>query len=301
MKMTKKEFAGKLAKDVQEILREEGIAVKTDVNTVKKLNDSYEAITVTPEGSNIGVNIDIDQLYKALDNGKTYDQVMVQAVEAAKIGISQRPNLDISSLSDYSQMKKKLTMEIVSAEASKEMLRNIPHQSIEDMAVVYRFILSSDDGGRASTLITNQLIENMGVTPEQLHADAMEFAPKNRPVTIKGISEVIAEEVGIDPDEILAGEERLYVATNKDKLHGASALVYPGFLKEAAKKLRGSYYILPSSIHEILLVPDNGEAQLDDLKQMVVEVNATQVAPADKLTDNVYYYNAATEQLSTAK
>lgn len=93
-------------------------------------------------------------------------------------------------------------MEVVSAEANKEMLETVPHQNIEDMAVVYRFVLSSDDG-RASILVTNQLLENMGVTPEQLHADAMENAPQIQPVEIKGMSEVLAEMMGVEQAEMM--------------------------------------------------------------------------------------------------
>lgn len=93
-------------------------------------------------------------------------------------------------------------MEVVSAEANKEMLETVPHQNIEDMAVVYRFVLSSDDG-RASILVTNQLLENMGVTPEQLHADAMENAPQIKPVGIKGMSEVLAEMMGVEQAEMM--------------------------------------------------------------------------------------------------
>ena len=99
-------------------------------------------------------------------------------------------------------MKEKLAMEVVSAEANKEMLETVPHQNIEDMAVVYRFVLSSDDG-RASILVTNQLLENMGVTPEQLHADAMENAPQINPVGIKGMSEVLAEMMGVEQAEMM--------------------------------------------------------------------------------------------------
>lgn len=93
-------------------------------------------------------------------------------------------------------------MEVVSAEANKEMLETVPHQNIEDMAVVYRFVLSSDDG-RASILVTNQLLENMGVTPEQPHVDAMENAPQIQPVEIKGMSEVLAEMMGVEQAEMM--------------------------------------------------------------------------------------------------
>ena len=84
----------------------------------------------------------------------------------------------------------------------------------------------------------------------------------------------------------------MYVATVPDKNSGAGVLAYQDFMDQAAEKLGGDFYILPSSIHEILLVPDNGDKAADDLRDMVREVNATQVSPEEKLTDNVYHYDS---------
>lgn len=291
-------FKEQFVEDVRDRLYEQGAEVDLSVHTVNKLNESYEAITVTPEGSNIGVNIGIDKFYDAIENGKPYDEVVDKAVEVINNGISQRPEFDIASLSDYSQMKEKLAMEVVSAEANKDMLETVPHQNIEDMAVVYRFVLSSDDDGRASILVTNQLLESMGVTPEQLHADAMENAPQIKPVEIKGMSEVMAEMMGVEQAELMGifpvapEDEQMYVATVPDKVHGAGVLAYQDFMDKAAEKAGGDFFILPSSIHEILIVPDNGKMNLKDLETMVKEVNATQVSPADKLTDSVYHYDS---------
>lgn len=279
-------FKEQFIEDVKDCLYEQGAEVSVSVHEVNKLNESYEAITVTPEGSNIG----IDKFYEAIGDGKSYDEVVDKAVEVINNGISQRPDFDIDSLTDYSKMKEKLAMEAVSSEANKEMLENVPHQNIEDMAVVYRFVLSSDDEGRASILVTNQLLENMGVTPEQLHADAMENAPQIKPVEIKGMSEVMAEMMGIFP--VAPEDEQMYVATVQDKVHGAGVLAYQDFMDKAAERAGGDFFILPSSIHEILIVPDNGKMNLKDLEAMVREVNATQVSPADKLTDSVYHYDS---------
>lgn len=291
-------FKEQFVEDVRDRLYEQGAEVDLSVHTVNKLNESYEAITVTPEGSNIGVNIGIDKFYDAIESGKSYDEVVDKAVEVINNGINQRPEFDIASLSDYSQMKEKLAMEVVSAEANKEMLETVPHQNIADMAVVYRFILSSDDDGRASILVTNQLLDSMGVTPEQLHADAMENAPQIKPVEIKGMSEVMAEMMGVEQAELMGifpvapEDEQMYVATVPDKVHGAGVLAYQDFMDKAAEKAGGDFFILPSSIHEILIVPDNGKMNLKDLEAMVKEVNATQVSPADKLTDSVYHYDS---------
>ena len=87
-------------------------------------------------------------------------------------------------------------------------------------------------------------------------------------------------------------DEMMYVATVPDKNSGAGVLAYQDFMDQAAEKLGGDFYILPSSIHEILLVPDNGEKAADELRAMVKEVNATQVRPEEKLTDNVYHYDS---------
>ncbi len=98
-------FKEKFVEDLQDRLYEQGAEVNISVHTVNKLNESYEAVTVTPEGSNIGVNIGIDKFYGAIEDGKSYDEVVDKAVEVVTNGINQRPDFDIDSLTDYSQMK----------------------------------------------------------------------------------------------------------------------------------------------------------------------------------------------------
>lgn len=297
-KMDYENFKEQFVADVKDRLEEQGADVKVSVNEVNKLNESYEAITVTPEDSNIGVNMSIQKFYDAMQDGTPYDDVVNKAVDVISKGIEQRPDIDVASLTDYSQMKEKLAMEVVSAEANKEMLENVPHQNMEDMAVVYRFILSSDEDGRASILVTNQILETMGVTPDQLHADAIENAPQIKPAEIKGMSEVMAEMMGVEQAEMMGlvpmnpEDEQMFVATVPDKVHGAGVLAYQDFMDKAAERVGGDFFILPSSIHEILIVHDNGKMDLKELEAMVKEVNATQVAPADKLTDSVYHYDS---------
>ena len=296
--MNYEEFKDQFINAVKEALYEQGSDMNVSVNEVKKLNESYEAMTVTPEGARVGVNIGLEKFYEAYNDGSTLDEVVDGAVDTINHGINERPDFDIDSFTDYSQMKEKLAMEVVSAETNKEMLENVPHKNLEDMAIVYRFVLDSDDQGRASILVTNQLLDSLGVTPEQLHADAMEIAPQIKPAEIRGMSEVMTEMMGSEQAEMMGiapvapEDEQLFVATVPDKTHGASVLAYQNFMDQAAERVGGDFYILPSSIHEILIVPDNGRIGLKELEDMVRDVNATQVAPADKLTDSVYHYDS---------
>ncbi len=291
-------FKEKFMEDIKERLEDAGIDANITTNTVKKLNESYEAITITPNDSNMGMNLPIEKFFEAYDDGRPYDEVIDKAMEVIENGMDARPDFNIEDLTDYSKMKETLAMEVVSAEANKEMLETVPHKMMEDMAVVYRFVLSSDEDGRASVLVTNQMIENMGITAEQLHADAMENAPQIKPAEIKGMTEVLAELMGVEQAEMMGigpvapEDEQMYVASVPDKVHGAGVLAYENFMDQAAERAGGDFFILPSSIHEILIVPDNGQMDLKSLEDMVKEVNATQVAPQDKLTDSVYHYDS---------
>ena len=293
------EFKEQFTEDVKQALEDAGIDADITVRTVDKMNESYEAMTVTPEGSNVGVNVNMEKFFEAYENGTDYDAVVDKAVDVIEGGFANQPTVDVAALTDYDQMKDKLVMEVVSAETNAEMLENVPHQEMEDMAVVYRFVLDSNDDGRATILVTNQLLDTMGVTPEQLHADAMENAPELKPAVIKGMSEVMAEMMGMSAEDLAMmgmptdpADEQMFVATVPDKIHGAGIIAYQDFMDQAAERVGGDFFILPSSIHEILIVPDNGEMGLKDLEAMVKEVNATQVAPADKLTDSVYHYDS---------
>ena len=169
-------------------------------------------------------------------------------------------------------------------------------QSMEDLAVVYRFVMESSEDGRASILVTNNLMDRMGVSHEQLRADALENSPEIRPVVIMGMNEVMKEMIDPEVYEMFGipddAEETMYVATVPDKNSGAGVIAYQDFMDQAAERVGGDFFVLPSSINEILLVPDNGDMTADALRDMVKDVNAKEVSPEERLSDNVYHYDS---------
>ena len=269
-----------------------GADVELTARRVDKMNDSYDAITVRPVDSSIGVNISVEKAFAAYENGTPIPEIAEHFADAVEKGFRESPQVDLESLSDYEQMKSKLSMEVVSAEKNAELLESVPHERMEDMAVVYRFVLDQTDSGNGTILVTNQLLDQYGITKEQLRADAMENAPEIRPSEIRGMSEVMSELApGMIP-EVAPEDEQRFVATVPDKIHGAGVIAYPNFMEDAAQKMGGDFFVLPSSIHEVLLVKDNGQMTAKELENMVKEVNATQVEPADQLTDHVYHYDS---------
>ncbi|SCY49567.1 hypothetical protein SAMN02910371_02517 [Butyrivibrio sp. INlla14] len=182
-------FKEELANSVKEQLDRNGGNYTVEINKVDKANETYDALTVKPETSNIGVNLNAGKLFEEYENGKDFDLIAKQAANAAENAITNRPDFNLDAISDYEQMKQKLSMEVVSAERNAEFLENVPHKNMEDMAIVYRLVLDSSDEGRSSILVTNKMLETYGITAEQLHADAMAIAPEVRPAVIQGMSE----------------------------------------------------------------------------------------------------------------
>ena len=296
--MNFEEFKNSLANDVKEILEEKtGRAFEVEPRTVEKMNETYEALTVKPVDSEIGVNLNITNLYSNIESGDSYEDIVSGAAKVAENALINSPAFDIDAFKDYDRMKGNLAIEVVSAERNKGMLESVPHKEIEDMAVVYRFLVGDSPAGAGSILVTNQMLDNYGVTAEQLHQDAISNAPEIRPLVIEGMAEVLAKQMGVDNLEALGfnippEQEQMFVASVEGNIHGAGVLAYQDFMDQAAERAGGSFFILPSSIHEVLIIPDNGKFDTASLEKMVREVNATTVDIADQLTDNVYHYDA---------
>lgn len=293
------QFKEELASSVKEIMYSKyGMEVEVEARTMEKMNSSYEALTVKPEDSIIGVNLNATALYQQYEKGIDIDVITSKAAELAESALNSRPDFDIDSFKDYSKMKETLTMEVVSAERNAALLETVPHRIMEDMAVVYRFEVNTTTTERGSILVTNQMLDQYGITAEQLHADALIHAPEVKPIVIEGMAQVLAKQMGVEDLEMLGlnippEQEQIFVASVEGNVHGAGVIAYQDFMEKASERVGGeSFFILPSSIHEILIVPDNGLMDLQHLESMVREVNATTVDPADKLTDNVYHYDA---------
>ncbi len=299
--MNYEEFKERLTEDLKQDLYErtgnEHFVNETNVNKLQ--NASYEALTIRPENSPIAVSLDVQSLFKEYEGGRGYEDICGKAVDIVSNGFANQPQFNIDDFTNYDVMKEKLAIQVVSTERNADMLENIPHKEIEDMSMVCRFIVDAGPAGTGSILVTNQMLENFGVTKEQLFDDAMKYAPDLRPSEIKGMVDMIAEIMGIDVSEVgnefgASVEENIpmYVATTHDRTNGAGIIAYPGFLDMAAEKLGGDFYLLPSSVHEVILLKDNPDMDPKYLESMVRDVNNTHVAPEDRLSNKVYHYDS---------
>ena len=288
-----KEFVNKLEQDLKDAMADISPGATVDVRSVEKLQEgSYTGITISPAGGNVGMNLNANQLFDQMQDGQSYEGVLAVAVSTAERGLHDMPAVDVSELMNYEAAKKYLCFDVVGSDRNADMLEKVPHTDKENISMVYRLQLDSTENGAATVLITNAMMEQFGVTKEQLHADAMENAQEIRPADFRTMAAVMAEMMGM-PEEMMADmAPPMYVATNQDKVQGAAVMFYPDFMDQAAKELGGDIFILTSSVHEVLILPDDGNMNAQELKEMVTSINASEVSPEDRLTDSVYHYDA---------
>jgi len=242
-------FKKKIAEDVKQWLSACGYDdVELNFWPVEKANLHYEALTVRPNSMNVGVNLNIEAAYESYNRTGSYPKTRENLMVTLMRYFEDAPVVDSAAISDYGIMKPKIAIEVISAKENTELLSKVPHERMEDLAVVYRLVLESNDDGRTSALITNELLELWGIDYDQLKADAMESVPKNRPAVVYDMMDIMKEYGADDMSfDISGGKEIMYVASVPDNVGGAGVIAYPGFMDQAAEKIGGDFWILPSA------------------------------------------------------
>lgn len=295
-------FVEKVQMDLAKILSDKYSNVIVEPVEVNKLQgQSYLGLSIRHDDSTVAEALNLGTFYELYQDGLPYENIMKKITDMVVTGFSDAPEIEVGSLNDYEKMKPHLITQIIGVENNADMLPAVPHQKMEDMAVVYRFRVGDSSKGQASILITNQMLEMYGITSKQLQKDALDVIQKNEPVSIKNMDEIMYELTNGFVGSIENPESPMWVATNESNFHGASVMAYPDFMEQAAKKLNDSFYLLPSSMHEVLLVPDSFNLKAQELKEMVTVINASEVSPEERLTDNAYHYDSESKVFEQAE
>ncbi len=221
-------------------------------------------------------------------NDKSTDSFMKELLEIAQGSPQEMPGGDRDVPDVYNRMLEKVRIQMVARSANADRLSEVPHIDMLDMAAVFRVVMPGDES-IVSAAVTNSLLRRFNVAPEKFRQDALHAAETNNPVRIEGLGSVLSE---LENREDNIYESPLVFAGTRDKMWGAGVIAYPKFMEEAAQKIGGDFFLLPSSVHEVLLLPDDGTMDTDYLKELVTSVNMTEVSPEERLTNNAYHYDA---------
>ena len=210
-------------------------------------------------------------------------------------------NISVDFFKDYSQVSERLSIKVINYDMNRDFLKDVPHYKYGDLAAIFQVQVNQQEYGTMTVTVKNENMKSWNVTAEDMLAAATINMEEKQPPRITGMFEVLNELMGMDmPGMEMPEEPGMYVMSNESKMNGAAGIIFTEKLQEFADEKGADLFILPSSLHELILVPDQGNMNAADLKAMVQEVNATQLEPEDRLSNNVYLYDRTDKQLMIA-
>lgn len=274
------------------------------INDVTKNNGvMLKGITIRKAGEHISPQIYLNDFYREYRNGRELKNICVQIQDIYDREKNNTiNNMHLPQITDFETIKDHIVFRIVNKERNQVQLQDMPYREFLDLAIIYCIALNMNNGD-GTVKISNDLLDWWCVDEQTLY----ELALKNTPLYSEGVITPLAtivsellqkrnlldnenEETGIDWEEIGC---MMYVATNSKNIHGATVILYPGVLQEASERLGySSLYLLPSSVHEFIILKADKATEPSELVQMVRDINSTEVQPEEVLSDNVYFYDA---------
>ena len=294
MKITFEEFTVLMKEGLENcFFGNEEIDISIQVNP--KINGNQTAIQIRRPGEMVIPNIYLAEYYEEFQQHLDLNQsIQMLYEEYLSSQNSKKPNLDLDGAID------KLFLTTINTDMNTELLKQVPSKQILDLSIIVRVLVSIDKESINTTLVTHDMMNHLHLTEQQL----FEYAERNTrnifPLTIEPINFIVGNILedffmslfGIPPVP-------MFVISNESRNHGAGSLfVYPDTLETVYQKLGGDYYILPSSIHDLIAVPKSCCDDPTALKEIVGSINSNEVLPEEVLSNNVYHYDSASRQLA---
>lgn len=270
---------------------------KASINHVVKNNSvELDGICLHRAGDTLSPTVYLNHFYEEYLEGRPLHSILS---EIAATLSSEVPELEVNtSLYDnYDAIRHQIIFRLVNYERNEELLTSCPYLPFCDLAITFRWLVHSDSSGIASALITNKEMELWNITLEELYQTASINTRRLFPATIQPIQQLLSEYLDKDADiqELLdqtPNELQLFILSNEPRINGSTSMIYDGILADFAKKIKKDLYILPSSIHEVLLMPATKEIEEQALLNLVRDANRTVVGLPDILSDSIYRFDS---------
>ncbi len=257
-------------------LKEELTGYDISIEKKMKVNSCCECICIQKlaDGSiSGGFQFEMPELFQIFLKGEDIEEIVESIKESIKMKSFEAQSFGqdlLSCLSDFL-----ITFQAINAELNEEFLKEVPHITMCDLALIGRLTKEGNDE-IYSMVVTNRLLQRLGWSKEEL------FTEKRL-----GTNALLEFEV---LDVSFGAPFNLYAVTNKAKINGAACIFFPTVLEQIRKKLGYDFYVIPSSIHEILLAKKK-YAEAEEYKKMIKEVNQAVVDENEILSYNLYEFS----------
>ena len=294
-----------------------GVRVNVYTTTKNNATERTGLILETP-GVNISPTIYLEEFFELYEKGKQMDWIIGDLVELYE-EIRQEKSWDYKRMLSFEGVKDRIIFRLINTEKNKDLLLDVPHKKFLDLSLVFAVLVEADNDGTAVMLIKDLHMRQWKVTKEQLWDAAKENTKRLLPAECFGMNFAVYELLSrstpgehdrenllrrtwhIHEELELPEKDKMYVLSNKLKNYGAACIAYPYILDMLAGVLKENFYVLPSSVHEVIIVPESSQIRQSELERMVREINETQVPEEEILSNHAYFYYAQEGKLQLGK
>lgn len=298
--MNKTEFFERIKDGVLSNLRENDPSLDGAIQQVTKINNLvYHGLSLRSESNNVSPMIYLDDFFNRYsEEDLSIDDIVTRVTEVYKKNIAGAQDIDVSSITDYGYVKTRIVPAICNFEKSSEYLKNIPHEEFCDLAVYYRILVDISDG-EGSILVSSQLMAGWNVSYDELKNQAWKNLHELNPPFFSTMFDILKEMVpGMNVSDIgYDTDNSMFVLSNKSRINGAVYIADAEVLNNIATELDTDLILLPSSRHELIVLPlamASDEDRWSEMVAMVKEINHSTVSEEDFLADSVYRFSRDT-------
>jgi len=297
--MDYEQFKAAIIKRMEQLLEPD---TSLKLQTICKNNGlKLDGLIISNPSSNLSPTIFLNYYYEKKELFPDLDAICKDiAMTYRQNRSTERMNADF--FTNYSHIRKYIAYRIINYEKNKELLETVPYVRYLDLAIVFYCLLNISKNGNATILIHTNHLKLWNITTEQLYTQACQTTPLLLPYYFLNMTSIMSElfhsQNSSNNNTLAATFCPMYVLTNSQKLYGASCVLYPNLLEAISEQLHANLFILPSSIHEIILLPAVSHSYYKELASMVAEINRTELAAEEILSDQIYYYSKTEHALS---
>lgn len=275
---------------LEALSKELGDGFHISIQKVFKPNRELEGLLIMGEGEIISPTIYLESSYEALDNGTPIEQVVNRILQAYDSARSEAVDFDIERLKDFDYAKEKLYVQLINRHLNKKLLQNVPHTMfLDDFAIIVRCAVETSEDCNASFLVYNRQLDVWQADSKTVLSLAIRNTQAERDVEIIPLEQLVRKIYPALPTEH-SSDCNMWFMGNRKGNFGAATVLFDDVLKSFAEE-HGSFYVIFSSIHEVLLMPTPDDSDINTITRLNQEVNKTQVDEEEILGTKAYFYH----------
>ncbi len=254
----------------------------------------HKGISIKDNDNNIAPTIYMDEFYTDYCDGRDIDDIINDILRIYSAN-RKGPDIETGRFADFEWVNDRIYFKVINAERNRSLLQQIPHSLKLDLALVYGVYMGNYRGSFSSVLIRNEHLKMWKTDQRKVMELAMRNTPDLLPCGLWTMKDVL-KEMGVPVGETECGSP-MYILSNRDRVNGAGVMFYDGILGKLADDLMSDLYILPSSVHELIAVPASEIMCPGELRDMIADVNDTQVSAEEILSYSLYEYRRKNDSI----